>query len=236
MNKTFRPLFSLLLAVTGMLGLSSCLWTKVSTHTLTDAIGKKEYAACGFETLKTAEIYRRNGVYYLKHNFYKVPARGKLYSNLVLAKDMHVEHCYLSKQPLYKEGMETVPLYAALSKWNLELLLPKAHYKAPAEGETVLTQQHFEGQAPVAVITSGKKLRSLFEMKYPDTPTERGTLNYLMMPLTGALYVADIPLTMAVTTVGWLGVNVPVLVVGFTVSTICHGAEQTADLFSSEDN
>ncbi len=208
------PQFPVILAIAAIclvvMGLNSCLWTRVSTHTITDSVGKEEYVALDIQ--KKAEIYRRNGVYYQKHAFYKAPARGKLYSNLVFAKGAHVEHVYLSDRIEYQEGMPKVYFYSALSQQTLEKILPGARYKEHAEGESILPQSYFDGATPAAVITDHQKLCCLFGLDGSCLPSERSAANYAMMPLTGALYVADIPMTIGVTAAGWLGVNVPLAI------------------------
>ena len=191
-------------------GLSSCLWTRVSTHTIADSVGKEEYVALDFR--QKAEIYRRNGVYYLKHSFYKAPARGELYSHLILAKGAHVEHVYVSDRIEYQEGMPKVYLYSALSQQTLEKILPAARYKEHAKGEWILPQPYFDGATPAAVIIDHQKLCCLYGLDGSYLPSERSAANYAMMPVTGALYIADIPMTIGVTAAGWVGVNVPLAI------------------------
>ncbi len=206
-----RSLFCLLISALCTLGLNSCLWTRVSTHTIADSVGKEEYVAQDIK--QQAEIYSRNGVYYLQHVFYKAPARGELYRFMIAAKTASVEHVYLSDKIEYREGMEKVYLYSALDKRTLEKLLPNECYKEHAEGEWVLPQSSFEGAKPVAVIRDRQKLCHLYGLDASAyLPSERSAANYAMMPLTGALYVTDIPLTIGVTTAGWLGVNVPLVI------------------------
>lgn len=212
MSTSSRSAFSLLLVILCVLGLNSCLWTRVSTHTLTDAIGKEEFVGKSFNKQKSAGIYQKNGIYYLRHTFYKVPARGKLCTYTVLAKGGCNNHVYLSDEVEYQEGMEQVYLYSALDKQTLKTLLPKARYKEHAEREFVLPQSAFEGNEPVAVITDYTKLSHLYGLGGVHIPPERSAANYAMMPLTGALYVADIPLSIGVTAAGWLGVNAPLVI------------------------
>lgn len=213
MKHHFHRLKPFMLCVLCAMGLCSCLWTQVNTHTLVDAVGKKEYIDCDFEDLKKAPIYRKDGVYYVQHTFYKVPARGEVGSRLIFDKHPRVEHLYLSSYPKYQEGMETVHLYRALGPYELQRLLPKARYKEEKKDEWVLSHKYFEGKQPVTVFTAQENLRELHQLSNAHIPEERSTLNYMVMPLTGALYAVDIPLTVACTTAGWL-TNITLFVTG----------------------
>lgn len=212
MCKYTRIILCLLFASMSSSLLSSCLWTSVSTHTLTDAVGKEDYKELTGKQRKKAEIYRRNGVYYLRHTFYKAPARGKIYTCSILSKHGCVNPVYLSDKVEYREGMQQVYLYSALDKETLKELFPRAHFKDCANNESVLPQSAFEGATPVAVITDNAKLAHLYRLGSHGLPSERKTINYVLMPVTGALYVADIPLTIATTAAGWVGVNVPMCI------------------------
>lgn len=219
-----KKLFALcsILLLTFASGLSSCVWTQVSTHTLVDAVGKEEYIEHYALDAKCAEIYRRDGVYYIKHTFYKVPARGELYSFSIFSKNNQVHHLYLSDRPVYSAGMETAYLYRALDADELEDLLPKARYKEPAAAVEVLTQEYFEGASPVAVITDEQKVKYYcysFGRERARTYFEpvRHPVNKALQPITGILYVADVSLSVATTAVTWVGFNVPVIIGAVTL-------------------
>lgn len=219
-------LFALLLL------LNSCIWTQVQTHTITDSVGKQVYHERRFQNSQKAEIYRKDGVYYVRHEFYKVPARKKLYSYYILCKDCTVNTAYLSEHTKYREGMELVYLYDALNQDELKKLLPGARYKEPESNAKLLPQQDFENLKPVAVITDKKKLTELALLPSDTLEDERSLLNYTLMPLTGALYVADTTLSAVITTFGWVGINIPVVTIGITC---CAVEEACSELFSSED-
>ncbi len=219
-----KKLFALcsILLLTFASGLSSCVWTQVSTHTLVDAVGKEEYIEHYALDAKCAEIYRRDGIYYIKHTFYKVPARGELYSYGIFSKNNQERHIYLSDRPVYTEGMQTAYLYQALDSDDLESLLPKSRYKAPAAAEEVLTQEHFEGASPVAVITDEQKLKYDCysfgrERAWEYLEPERHPINKALQPITGILYVSDVTLSVATTAATWVGFNVPVIIGAVTL-------------------
>ena len=222
-----KKLFALcsILLLTFASGLSSCVWTQVSTHTLVDAVGKEEYIEHYALDAKCAEIYRRDGVYYIKHTFYKVSARGELYSFSIFSKNNQVHHLYLSDRPVYSAGMETAYLYRALDADELELLLPKARYKEPAAAVEVLTQEYFEGASPVAVITDEQKLKYDCysfgrERAWEYLEPERHPINKALQPITGILYVTDVTLSVATTAATWVGFNVPLIIGGVTLGTL----------------
>ena len=146
------------------------MWPSVSTHTLTDAVGKEVYKELTENQRKKAEVYRRNGVYYLRHTFYKAPARGKIYTCSILSKHGCVTPVYLSDKVEYREGMQQVYLYSALDKETLKKLLHRAQFKAYADSERVLPQSAFEGATPVAVITDNAKLAHLYRLGFARSP------------------------------------------------------------------
>ena len=88
--------------------LNSCVYTRISTHTLTDAINKEEY----YSNIKldSIAIYCRDDVYYAKHTFYKAPARGVLLSYGIFSKNNQSCEIYVSRRPEYIQGMEQVYL------------------------------------------------------------------------------------------------------------------------------
>lgn len=194
------------------MSLSSCLWTQVSTHTLTDAIGKQEYTE---RTNHSAvNIYRLNDVYYAQHVFFKVPARGRLCTRSILRKGGCIDHIYLSEKPNYREDTEPCFLYKALTKDVLTKLLPGRRYKEAPAPEQILPQSSFEGLTPVAVISDYRKLAFLSTVDPQSMPPHRNAMNYALMPLTGALYVSDAALSVVVTTAGWVVFNVPLFTLG----------------------
>lgn len=212
MKSKYRIIICLLVSLLSAVGLSSCLWTQVRTHTLTDAIGKQVYEECTRQN--PVSIYRRNGVYYVQHVFYKVPARGVLCTRSILRKGGCTDHIYLSGKPEYREGMETYCVYIAWPKEVMSGLLPGRTYKEAASGECALPQSCFTGCQPVAVITDSRKLEYLPRLSKEASSAERSVANYALMPLTGALYVSDAALSVMVTTAGWVGFNLPLVTLG----------------------
>ena len=214
MNAIYKSFTCLLVCLLSAAGLSSCLWTQVRTHTLTDAIGKQVYAECTRQS--SVNIYRRNGVYYVQHVFYKVPARGMLCTRSILRKGGCTDHIYLnlSDKPEYREGMETCCVYVAWPKDVMSRLLPGRSHKEAPPGERVLPQSCFEGSQPVAVISGSRRWAYLHELSKEVPPAERSAVNYALMPLTGALYVSDAALSVVVTTAGWVGFNLPLFTLG----------------------
>lgn len=193
------------------LGLSSCVWTQVSTHTLTDAIGKEEYY--GNPQSDSVELYCRNGVYYAKHAFYKAPARGVLLSYGVFSKNNQSSDIYLSRRPEYLQGMSQVYLYRALASYEQDRFFPNAVYKEPLPGEEYLPQEYFNNARPVLIVSDKEKLSYISKPGGNEEmlPAQRGLGNYAMAPVTAVLYVADVAMTVGATTASWVIVNIPAL-------------------------
>ena len=210
MNTLLRILATAALCLVAM-GLSSCVWTRVSTHTLTDAVGKEAYY--GNLQADSIEIYRRNGVYYAKHAFYKAPARGALLSYGIFSKNNQWCEIYLSHRPEYVQGMEQVYLYRALEDYEQDELFPNTIYKEPQSGEEYLTQEYFKDAKPVLIVADQEKLSYISKPGKNEEllPAQRGVGNYAMAPITAVLYVADVAMSVGATTASWVVINIPAL-------------------------
>ena len=210
MNTLLRILATAALCLVAM-GLSSCVWTRVSTHTLTDAVGKEAYY--GNLQADSIEIYRKNGVYYAKHAFYKAPARGALLSYGIFSKNNQSCEIYLSRRPEYVQGMEQVYLYRALERYEQDELFPNTIYKNPHSGEEYLTQEYFKDAQPVLIVSNKEKLSHIFMPGKNEEllPAQRGLGNYAMAPITALLYTVDVALSVGVTTSTWVVINIPII-------------------------
>ena len=196
--------------------LNSCVYTRISTHSLADAINKEEYYSN--INLDSIAIYRRDGVYYARHTFYKAPARGVLLSYGIFSKNNQSCAIYLSRRPEYVQGMEQVYLYRALEDYEQDELFPNTIYKEPQSGEEYLTQEYFKDAKPVLIVSDKEKLVSIFKPGEHEEllPAQRGVGNYAMAPVTAVLYVADVAMTVGATTASWVVINIPALLL-FTI-------------------
>ena len=202
----FCPLIIMVLCV-----LNSCVYTRISTHTLTDAINKEEY----YSNIKldSIAIYCRDDVYYAKHTFYKAPARGVLLSYGIFSKNNQSCEIYLSRRPEYIQGMEQVYLYRALERYEQDELFPNTVYKNPHSGEECLTQEYFKDAKPVLIVSGKEKLSYISKPRGNEEllPAQRGLGNYAMAPVTALLYMVDVALTVGVTTSTWVVINIPII-------------------------
>lgn len=196
-----------LVVLLSLLTLSSCLSTQVSTHTITDGVGKEVYHWVSWPD--KVELYERGGVYYARCEFYRVPARKTLYTTHILGKGSQGFSYHLNSRPEYREGMPTINRYIALDKEALKHLLPGRRYVAAPPGEKVLSQKHFEG-VDCAAQVSPHSFISVFALPSSlELPVERNAFNYALMPVTAVLYVTDAALSVVCTTAGWVGFNLP---------------------------
>lgn len=202
--------FFLFLIIMVLCVLNSCVYTRISTHSLADAINKEEYYSN--INLDSIAIYRRDGVYYARHTFYKAPARGVLLSYGIFSKNNQSCEIYLSRRPEYVQGMEQVYLYRALEDYEQDELFPNTIYKNPHSGEEYLTQEYFKDAKPVLIVSNKEKLSYISKPGKNEEllPAQRGLGNYAMAPITALLYTVDVALSVGVTTSTWVVINIPI--------------------------
>lgn len=193
MNKRLLSLMPLyLFALGALLCLSSCVkWVAVSTHSYPDSVGKMVYVPIKDDTVKLFEL---NGRKYARIPYYQVPAKGALLSYCYEFKHREVEKFPASDIPSYREGMPKYYLY----------VLQGGSADIPAD-ERLLSDEAFKDKKPVGTCT-------YFRIDMPAnayfTP-ERSTANYLMMPITAPLWVADAGLSAAATVGAYVLYNIP---------------------------
>lgn len=181
------------LAIFCSLFVTSCHWVKVRSHTYSDSVGRMVYVLEARE--QEVEIYKRNGVEYARVRGYPVPAPAELYCYRWGVDSSYVVHVGQTGIPACKPGME-----------KREFFITRED--VPSD-EVVLAPEVFAGLSPVR--TQRDIPRELGE--HASLPSARSALNYMLMPITGALMVADVGLS-AVSTVGSYALfNIPALVV-----------------------
>lgn len=162
--------------------LCSCVeWVKVSMNSYPDSVGKTMYVLEDKDLL--LEIYNLNGVEYARTFCYEVPAPAELMSYCYAFKHREVYHVPTWEIPPYTPGMNRRELFIAREV-------------VPAD-KVVLTPEHFEGLAPDRTLMGNPRVLC----GHAELPVQRDASNYLMMPVTGTLMVADAGLS-AVATVG----------------------------------
>lgn len=160
--------------------LCSCVeWVKVSMNSYPDSVGKTMYVLEDKDS--QLEIYSLNGVEYARVFCYEVPAPVELLSYSYAFKHREIHHVPAREIPPYTSGMNRRELFIAREIVPVE--------------KVVLTPEHFEGIAPDRTLMGNPRVLC----GHAELPVQRDASNYLMMPVTGTLMVADAGLSVVAT-------------------------------------
>lgn len=171
--------------------LCSCVqWVAVRTHSYPDSVGKMVYVP--YTEAEKVNIYEHNGVQYAQLPYYKVPASPALLRYSYAFKSTYITDIPAADIPAYTPDTPLYYLYMAVGA---------RHENTPF----LLSGEHFAGLTPVGT-------RRSIELGAPagGFSPERSRANYLMMPLTLPLLVADTGLSGAATLGAYVFYNIPV--------------------------